>query len=269
MGEKLLLNKAAKIAVEDIVQKVMDIFEAEDGRVFEEKKKEVIEYLKNQEDTLLAERVLSAAINDEKGRCWKEKFWQAGETLQSNGHVILRKVKETDREMFLELQTETSMMRSMLKEEGYRLMLWDEHIQDKALMATIEVDDEYAGYCGINNLSKEYWEIAIELREKWRRQGIGYNALKIFLSEMKSRVQKREFRVKIDSDNYASQGLFEKLGAVPYGIAEFMLHKEEDIRKCEEENLQEIDDKLMEVAEKFGVEPRKLLSHVLEYRLEW
>ena len=233
----------------------MDIFEAEDGRVFEEKKKEVIEYLKNQEDTLLAERVLSAAINDEKGRCWKEKFWQAGETLQSNGHVILRKVKETDREMFLELQRETSMMRSMLKEEGYRLMLWDEHIQDKALMATIEVDDD--------------WEIAIELREKWRRQGIGYNALKIFLSEMKSRVQKREFRVKIDSDNYASQGLFEKLGAVPYGIAEFMLHKEEDIRKCEEENLQEIDDKLMEVAEKFGVEPRKLLSHVLEYRLEW
>lgn len=107
------------------------------------------------------------------------------------------------------------------------------------------------------------------MREKWRRQGIGYNALKIFLSEMKSRVQKREFRVKIDSDNYASQGLFEKLGAVPYGIAEFMLHKEEDIRKCEEENLQEIDDKLMEVAEKFGVEPRKLLSHVLEYRLEW
>ena len=39
MGEKLLLNKAAKIAVEDIVQKVMDIFEAEDGRVFEENKK--------------------------------------------------------------------------------------------------------------------------------------------------------------------------------------------------------------------------------------
>ena len=33
MGEKLLLNKAAKIAVEDIVQKVMDIFEAEDALV--------------------------------------------------------------------------------------------------------------------------------------------------------------------------------------------------------------------------------------------
>jgi len=73
----------------------------------------------------------------------------------------------------------------------------------------------------------------------------------------------------ISKEELTEEYLFEKLGAVPYGIAEFMLHKEEDIRKCEEENLQEIDDKLMEVAEKFGVEPRKLLSHVLEYRLEW
>ena len=58
----------------------------------------------------------------------EEKFWQAGETLQSNGHVILRKVKETDREMFLELQRETSMMRSMLKEEGYRLMHYIQYL---------------------------------------------------------------------------------------------------------------------------------------------
>ena len=48
-----------------------------------------------------------------------------------------------------------------------------------------------------------------------------------------------------------------------------MLHKEEDIIRCEEENMDAIDDKLMIVAEKFGVEPRKLLSHVLEYKLEW
>lgn len=50
----------------------------------------------------------------------------------------------------------------------------------------------------------------------------------------------KKFRVKIDADNYASQRLFEKLGAIPYGIAE-----------------------------QFGVEPRKLLSHVLEYELNW
>lgn len=269
MGEKNLYKKAATIAVEDTVQKVMDIFEAEDGRTFEEKKKEVLEYLKNQEDTLLAERVLSAAINDETGRILNEKFWKFGEILQENEKIILRKVRETDKEMFYELQKETSVMKSMLKEEGYRLMLWNEHVQDKSLMVTIEVDGEYAGYCGINNLSKEELEIAIELRKKWRKQGVGYQALNIFLSEMKSRLQKNEFRIKIEADNYASQALFEKLGAVPYGIAEHMLHKEEDIQRCEEENLHEIDDKLINIAKKFDVEPRKLLSHVLEYSLKW
>ena len=63
--------------------------------------------------------------------------------------------------------------------------------------------------------------------------------------------------------------MFEKLGAVPHGIAEYILHEEKDIARCEEENLEEIDDNLVQVAAKFGVEPRKLLSHVLEYELKW
>ena len=70
-------------------------------------------------------------------------------------------------------------------------------------------------------------------------------------------------------DNYASQALFEKLGAEPNGISEFWIHDEESIRKCEEENLHLIDEKLCKVAKKFEVEPRKLLSHVLEYKLRW
>jgi len=269
MSERFLSKRAARISLEDIVQKVTDIFEAEDGRSFEEKKQEVREYLNSQENTQLAERVLAAAINDETGRCWKEKFWKEGDILQTDTHISLRKVRETDRESFIDLQRETSMMKSMLKEEAYRTMLWNEHIQDKSLMLAIEVDGEYVGYCGINNLSRDKWEIAIELRKKWRYKGIGYVAISIMLSEIKSRLNVNEFRVKIDADNYASQRLFEKLGAVPNGIAEYMLHKEEDILRCEEENLEAIDENLIQVAKKFDVEPRKLLSHVLEYKLEW
>lgn len=36
-------------------------------------------------------------------------------------------------------------------------------------------------------------------------------------------------KLSLKPDNYASQKLFENLGAVPYGIADFILHKEEDI----------------------------------------
>ena len=269
MGEKNLSQKSMKICMEDTVQKVIDIFEVDDGRSFVEKKKEVIAYLQTQEDTLLAERVLRTAINDETGKKIKERFCNSGNISQSDTHVQIRCVKEIDKEKFLELQEETCIMRSMLKEESYRIMLWNEHIQDKSMMFTIEVDEEYAGYCGINNLSRDNWEIAIELLKKFHNKGVGYTALSIMLSEIKSRLGVEKFRVKIDADNYASQRLFEKLGAIPYGIAEHMLHKEDDIIRCEEENLDAIDERLEQIAEQFGVEPRKLLSHVLEYELNW
>ena len=41
------------------------------------------------------------------------------------------------------------------------------------------------------------------------------------------------------------------------------------MEKCEEDNLQYIDDRLIALSAKFQVEPRKLLSHVLEYTLSW
>ena len=269
MGERKISDIARKVSTEDYLHKVMEILEAEDGRTFEEKKCEVIEFLKDKEDALLEKRVLEAAINDETGKCLKQKFWQTGDRIQATPEVLLRKVCELDRENYIKLQKENSFMKSMLKEESYQTLFWNEHIQDKSLMLTIEVAGEYAGYCGINNLSKEKWEISIELLKCWQKQGIGYKAIKAMLTELKERLNVNEFHIKVEPDNYASQKLFEKLGAVPYGIAEFMLHKEEDIIRCEEENMDAIDDKLVTVAEKFGVDPRKLLSHVLEYKLEW
>lgn len=269
MGEKNLSHKATKIYMGNVTQKVLDIFEADDGKLFEDKKKDAIAYIETQEDTLLAERVLKAAINDETGKNIKERFWNVGNISKSDEHVCIRMVQESDKNYFLELQKETCLVKSMLKEEAYQNMMWNEHIQDKSMMFTIEVDGGYAGYCGINNLSRENWELAIELLSKFRYKGVGYAAICIMLSAIKSRLGVDCFRAKIDADNYASQRLIEKLGATPYGIAEYILHKEEDITRCEEENLDAIDEKLMQVAQKFGVEPRKLLSHVLEYELTW
>ena len=41
------------------------------------------------------------------------------------------------------------------------------------------------------------------------------------------------------------------------------------LRLFEEKNLHRITAEMTALAETFGVEPRKLLSHVLEYRLHW
>lgn len=269
MKNQSLAANAMKISIEDSIHKVMNIIEKEDGRTFEEKKKEAINFLKDKENTLLAERLIDIATNDEMGKKIYKKFWAMGECIITENEIILRKVQDSDKDIFIELQKENNIVKSMMKEEAYRNMLWNEHIEYKALMFSVIVDNEYAGYCGIKNTTHEQWEIAIEILNKWKHKGIGYRAISVMLDEIKNRLNVSEFRVRIDAENYPSQRLFEKLGAEPNGISEFLLHEEADIRRCEEENIHLLDERIQELAKQFNVEPRKLLSHVLEYKLTW
>lgn len=269
MKNQSLAANAMKISIEDSIHKVMNIIEKEDGRTFEEKKKEAINFLKDKENTLLAERLIDIATNDEMGKKIYKKFWAMGECIITENEIILRKVQDSDKHIFIELQKENNIVKSMMKEEAYRNMLWNEHIEYKALMFSVIVDNEYAGYCGIKNTTHEQWEIAIEILNKWKHKGIGYRAISVMLDEIKNRLNVSEFRVRIDAENYPSQRLFEKLGAEPNGISEFLLHGEADIRRCEEENIHLLDERIQKLAKQFNVEPRKLLSHVLEYKLTW
>ena len=269
MKNQSLAANAMKISIEDSIHKVMNIIEKEDGRIFEEKKKEAINFLKDKENTLLAERLIDIATNDEMGKKIYKKFWAMGECIITENEIILRKVQDSDKHIFIELQKENNIVKSMMKEEAYRNMLWNEHIEYKALMFSVIVDNEYAGYCGIKNTTHEQWEIAIEILNKWKHKGIGYRAISIMLDAIKNRLNVSEFRVRIDAENYPSQRLFEKLGAEPNGISEFLLHEEADICRCEEENIHLLDERIQELAKQFNVEPRKLLSHVLEYKLTW
>ena len=269
MKNQSLAANVMKISMEDSIHKVMDIIEKEDGRTFEEKKKEAINFLKDKENTLLAERLIDIATNDEMGKKIYKKFWKMGECIITENEIILRKVQDSDKDIFIELQKENNIVKSMMKEEAYRNMLWNEHIEYKALMFSVIVDNEYAGYCGIKNTTHEQWEIAIEILNKWKHKGIGYRAISVMLDEIKNRLNVSEFRVRIDAENYPSQRLFEKLGAEPNGISEFLLHEEADIGRCEEENIHLLDERMQKLAKRFSVEPRKLLSHVLEYKLTW
>lgn len=269
MKNQSLAANAMKISIEDSIHKVMNIIEKKDGRTFEEKKKEAINFLKDKENTLLAERLIDIATNDEMGKKIYKKFWAMGECIITENEIILRKVQDSDKHIFIELQKENNIVKSMMKEEAYRNMLWNEHIEYKALMFSVIVDNEYAGYCGIKNTTHEQWEIAIEILNKWKHKGIGYRAISVMLDEIKNRLNVSEFRVRIDAENYPSQRLFEKLGAEPNGISEFLLHEEADIRRCEEENIHLLDERIQKLAKQFNVEPRKLLSHVLEYKLMW
>ena len=103
--------------------------------------------------------------------------------------------------------------------------------------------------------------------KKVHNQGIGFHSLKLLMTEYARLSGKEYFISKVDPQNYASQRLMEKLGGKPDGICDFLIHKEEKIA-LENKYAHLIDDKLIDLAEKFNVKPEKLLSHVLRYRIE-
>lgn len=216
-----------------------------------------------------AEKVEKLVNDDAVGQKLKNQFWSLGNISCKNGELLLRDVLDSDKDGYLQLQQAYSSLRSLLQDVCYCEKIWRDHTDHTALLLSIEKDGEYLGYCGIKDLSKEQWEIAIELLPKWTHQGIGSSVIPAMLDALKNRLSADNFRIRIDPTNTASQGLFEKLGAKPNGISKFILHNEEEIRQCEDANLHLIDDTLIAVATKFEVEPRKLLSHVLEYTLHW
>lgn len=269
MDSEKLATFAVKSETDVMLQVVSDILDADDGKSFEEKREEAIKFLSKKKDHNTAEILVDLAMDDDVGKKNGSMFWAEGQPIKVRDGIALRAVASSDREPFLEIQRIYSPMRSMLKEGSYCEMVWKEHVQPKALMCSIIQNSTYIGYCGIKNTAHDPWEIAIELYPEATQHGIGPDALAAMLNTIRDRLGKSEFRVRVDPGNKSSQKMFERLGAVPNGISSLFLQEEELLQKCEEDNLHLIDESVILLAKKFGVEPRKLLSHVLEYKLFW
>ena len=252
----------------DVLEKVKAIYDADDGRTDDEKKEDVKQILNERVEKLqetidsetTAKDVMVQMIND---------FWEKNNAEWVQNGITLRKINATDKDKFIDLEIENSAMPDSYQKESFRNAMWQSHNSNTAIIFTIEKDGEYVGYGGIEDVTKNDWEISIELLRKFHRQGIGYAAISMMLDIIKDKLGVTEFRVRMFSDNIASRKLFEKLGAVPNGISEYLIHNKKDIHDFEEQYLHTITDDLREVAKRFNVEPRQLLSHVLEYRLAW
>lgn len=195
---------------------------------------------------------------------------EKGMILAENEKVILKAVSDEDYTDSMAVFYECSFMKSAFKEERFKRDLWKSFTEDTVANYSVfdNATGRYVGYCGIKNLNAENWELAIELFEKYRHQGYGYYALVAMLNALTSLTGKRVYRSRVASDNYASQNLMRKLGAKPAGISEMFLYGE-DLRKFQEKNKNAIDDKMIALAEEFGIEPIDLLGHVLEFRIAW
>lgn len=269
MDKSEITKNVKKNSINMVLQEALDILDADDGKSFEEKRDAVIQRLTQKDDTELSRLLVERAIADKEGAEIKTSFWGSGTLIPVSETIFLRPVQPCDHEIFDTLQKANPLIQSTEDKEPFLDLVWREHNEYKSLMMSIVMDRDYIGYCGIKNTAQPIWEIAIELLPEWTKHGIGFLALTAMLDEMKSRLGVSKYIVRIEPANMASQKLFEKLGARPSGIVDLWFNEQTTLKKCEEAGLHLIDDDMIEVAKKFNVEPRKLLSHVLEYELLW
>lgn len=269
MNKSEITKNVMKNTANMVLQDALDILEADDGKSFDEKRDAVIKLLTQKGDTELSRLLSERTVADKTGVEIKTDFCKSGTVIPAGDTVYLRPVESNDRDSFLTIQRASPLVQSMEDKDSFLDLVWREHNEDKCLKLSIIKDGDYIGYCGIKDTTLPIWEIAIELLPAWTRHGIGFVALSTMLNEMESRLGITKYTVRIEPSNLASQKLFEKLGSIPSGIADIWFQEQTTIEKCEEAGLHLIDDNMIEVAKKFHVEPRQLLSHVLEYELIW
>lgn len=130
-------------------------------------------------------------------------------------------------------------------------------------------DNQYIGYISIKDTSRNLWELAIELLAEQCNKGYGYRAVSLFLAEVSRITEKKQFQTLVEVDNsIPSQMLMEKLQASLIDIYDYAFGGDEKkAQSFEECHLDRIKDRMRELAKELRVEPRKLLSHVLDYRI--
>lgn len=191
--------------------------------------------------------------------------------LFENDFFILRIPCEQDKDPYIELRKVNAYSKYMYKIPKLIDEEWAQHIQNKSLNYSIisKNNNTYIEYCGIHDLSEAIYEISIELVGDYQNKGYGYMIMNAFLEKVHSITGISNFSCRIDPDNVASQKLFEKIGFQPFGLKDFVFYTEEEKKQIEEQDKDRIDARYLELAHKFDIEPQKLLTHVLEYRLKF
>lgn len=260
---------AAKIEKKQLLEEVDILKKLNGGRQEVISKEEILRIVEEKEKELLEE--ISCLEKQEAsllGGIYDLSLFNKN-ILCENSDIILRKAIDGDKEPYYQLKREYAYMKSAFAKPEFKDELWQEYLSEESLYYTIakKEDNIFIGYCGIKNLNRKIWEIAIEIKSDCCHQGYGYGALKMYLETVAKISKRHEFASRVDTDNIASQKLMEKLEFQPYGLSEFLLHKEEDKLAAEEEYKNQLDDRYIALAKKFKIEPSKLLSHVLEYRI--
>lgn len=151
-------------------------------------------------------------------------FWKNGLLVQ-NDKYVLRAMCENDKENYLKLYRENSIVAKAFSKIGdldydeFAEFVWEKIPEEDSIYVSIfgKADYTYVGNIVLQHLSSSTPEIGIDVLKEYHRQGIAYDTIPLFTKRVLELKTIEYFLVRIYSDNIASTKLFEKLGALRIG----------------------------------------------------
>ncbi|MBQ3163815.1 MAG: GNAT family N-acetyltransferase [Lachnospiraceae bacterium] len=262
-----LQKKAGQVIVEEAIKRLEAAIELKDqGKEAEGDK--VVNDMKAWLDGLIEEFEKKQGP-EEQPIIGRSSLPQFGEVIAEGDKVILGVIKVEEKEKYLSVNSEYSCMKKAFEDKKFREETWKDFVSDNSFVCSIydKKSRDYVGYCSVKSLVKDDWELAIELLPDACHKGYGTESLSLLMQALHELTGRRYYRARVEIDNHASQGLMKKLGAIPNGISEFLLHGEE-IEKFQEEYKDMITDEIRAVAAEFCMDAEDILGYVLEYRFD-
>lgn len=222
---------------------------------------------------VLDDVVAAAGKNTELRPAWDFSAEKERTVFTRDDTVILRPVIKSDADFYVSVQVQYSLMYQgivRLKQNLNEGLLLTDLCQPETFFCVIldAASGTSVGYIGLKDTRIEPWEIGIELDGQYTQKGYGSRSIRLFLNEVHRITGNPEYQARVDAANIPSQKCFEKLGARLAGLCDGPFLKMPDEKKCfEDRHVDLIDDNMRKLAQRLEVEPRKLLSHVLDYRL--
>ena len=202
---------------------------------------------------------------------WDFSAEKAQKLLISDDILSIRPFTEADRENYQEICCEwTPFLRKSFEVQELKDDHWKAPQEKTAFFCMIETLPEHTpiGYIALKNTSVYPWELAIELDRDYCHKGFGSRSIQLFLRKITEITWTTEYKAVIEVDNIPSQKCFEKLGAKLVGLRVSKLMEDDSFRaNFENTNTELIDEHMISLAKRLNVEPKKLLSHFLDYRL--
>ena len=109
-----------------------------------------------------------------------------GNIFVETDRLILCTIQEADKDKYITLSYENSIMKSFFKDEQFIDDLWSTFMKENSFVCSIfdKETKEFIGYCSIKDMLKEVWEIAIEIKTDYHHMGYGTEALSVFLRKL-------------------------------------------------------------------------------------